>query len=242
MRKKSKFKSWIMSLAGLGLVVLAMGTFIVWEVWGKEAILYEDVLVLSQELERGQIVNSGNLTWVKVDRFHIPESAILDSGMVIGQAARHFVPAGIPLHPLFFEDPALSLAKDQFIAALPRDWIHSVPGSLRRKDRVVFYPLNNEQQLQFRQHIVEDNSEEFPVYDASDDMRIAYLDQQPFFQTTVAYVRDGANREVRSTSVGSRLDSTANIAGIEIIVTLEQLKELEDAVGRGQRFIILYQD
>jgi hypothetical protein len=68
----------------------------------------------------------------------------------------------------------------------------------------------------------------------------------PVLKTTVAFVKDNANREVVTVGNKDRYDGSSKVNDIEIIVKVDKevndIKALEEQIRNGKKFIVLYRD
>lgn len=207
-------------LGVLLLVGVGFGIFY-WESYGREQMIYGDVLLLKEDVKERTIITEDLLVIGKRDHKNIIEDAITDPVQVVGLETKHFIPKNSQLVGNYFESPDLVLNEDQFIFRIPNDWLKSYPSTLRRKDRAYFYPVEKE-----RTEI--DLSEVKHLSDSICDM-------------TVAYVKDGGNKEVLSESNDDRLDGSSTVSSIELIATMKEVNLLRYYQKRGFEFIVLYQ-
>lgn len=240
---KQKFKSYVFSLIGVILLIATITGFVFWETRGREWALYSKVVVLNKDVYKGTLITGDMISVVPVERLSIIDESISNPDLILGKEARHFIPAYTQLHPFYFEAPALVLRPDQFIAKIPKDWIYAVPGTLRRSDKVVFYAVNpdNDARIHSEPRTQMDGGP-VPTLTTYQDVPAQIASGRPFYETVVAYVKDSANREVRTVSKEDRFDANANISMVEIVVTLEELRMLENAYNQGKKFIIMYSE
>ncbi|WP_157213484.1 SAF domain-containing protein [Paenibacillus senegalensis] len=269
---------WLLPVIGI-LLLTALGAMIVWwETDGRNRYMYESVLVLREDIRRGEVVHEEMLLSLRMDKHLILSDAITEPGTVIGKEAKHYVPAGTQLHPRYFEHPGLVTGEDMFIVKVPQEWLYSVPDTLRRKDQVVFFEVTKDvldRTYANRQDypaagldgkpIQADTPPEgdengrsqgaassdsqgrnssahpgLPTHSYPDAYAHLVLSSEPLYRTTVAYVKDSANREVVTVGTEERLDGSSLISSIEIPLTAEDKSRLEEAVARGSKFIVAY--
>lgn len=207
----------------LGIILLAVigcGIFY-WETYGREALIYKDVIVLRDDVNMNVEINKDMLVSVKRDQKSLIDGAITDVYDIIGMESKHFIPKNAQLIKSYFDAPELVLNKDEFIFSIPNDWIKSYPSSLRRKDVVYLYPID------VRKQSIEDFNFDRNLNEA-------------ICKVVVAYVKDSANREVQTVGEDNRFDGSSNISSIEIIITMQQMNLLKECRSKGYEFIILY--
>lgn len=125
---------------GIFLILLSMMGLMVWERWGKNALLYDDVLVLRDNIEKGTIVTEKMLTAKKLN---IDEDYLAydQREEIIGLQAAGFVHEGVPLFAAYFQEPNLSPdeTRGTYVLALPQECILTKPETLSRGDKVFFF-------------------------------------------------------------------------------------------------------
>ncbi len=205
-----------------------------WETAGRELYFYKNVVVLSQDVKRGTLITENMLSLKKFEVNKIIDQAINEGNEVIGLEAKHFIPKNTQLHPFYFESPGLLIGKNKYIMRIPNQWLYAVPNSLRRKDHILLYEIGNSNLI----NRLDENTSNIQTLDQKELEKIK--DHIKFvFSTEVAYVKDSANREVRTLSVEERLDGSSVISEVDIIITEEQLKTLEQSVRNGGAILIL---
>lgn len=248
-RMQAMFK-WLFPIIGLLLLTCIAGLIFWWETDGRDRYMYQPALILKEEVRRGDIIREDMLDSVRYDKNLLIAESIADPNKVIGMEARHYIPAGTQLHPRYFDQPGLLTREDTFIVKVPNEWLYSVPDTLRRKDRVAFFEVTREV---LNQALSEGNAELYRDQDTAanapnslntyrypDAQASLALSGEPIYLTTVAYVKDGANREVVSVSDEDRLDGSSLIGSIEIPMRPGDKTLLEQAVARGSKFIVAY--
>ncbi|MGD9678945.1 MAG: SAF domain-containing protein [Vulcanibacillus sp.] len=203
-----KIKGYI----GLMLIAIAIIFAYLWETEFRESMLYKDIYVLKDDIEKNQIVKDDMLTVTKFDQSLIIENSVMDKNEIIGLEAKHFIPKGTQLSTEYFDNPKMVLNENEFIFKIPSDWIINYPTTIMSKDLVYFYPVQS----------------------GKDTYKI---ENSPIVISTVIYVKDSANREVTFTK--DRTIASASINSIEIVITNEQLNILKDYVYNGYKFILL---
>lgn len=127
-------------IIGLFLIIVSILGLVFWEKWGKNEFLYDDALVLRENVERGTLISENMLT---VKKMNIEENYIPYEAMekVIGKQATGFIHKGVPLFEEYVQDPNLSPneKRETYMLAVPQEWILSKPETLSKGDKVFFF-------------------------------------------------------------------------------------------------------
>lgn len=128
-------------IIGILLVLVSIGALFTWEKWGKNQFLYEEILVLEENTEKGTVITGEMLGTKKMD---VGEEDCLkssDAEKVIGREAAFFVHKGVPLFPEYFDQAGLVAdgAAGRYILSIPEEWQISVPKTLSRGDKAYFF-------------------------------------------------------------------------------------------------------
>lgn len=249
------FKDKVIPIVSLFIFVFISIFIWYWEVVGREQWNYGEVIVLNQDVHRGEIVHDSMLHRERVDKNNILEHGILQETEIIGQATKHFIPAGTQLHSFYFEDKELLTESNTFIAKIPSEWLLSVPHTLRRGDTAFLYEVSLEKIISYEEQFEDkfykeefeeeilDKTESLPNHSINQQKEIqAFVKDVPILKTIVAYTKDSANREVQTISEEERFDGSSRIADVEIITSLNEFQKLEDAALNGSKFVIMYQE
>lgn len=128
-------------IAGIVLVVLSVGALGFWELWGRENITYDRVLVLKEALPKNTLITADMLRVKKVDR--AGEGALMEEekSEIVGLETTQFVPAGTELYREYFQESIFAVGEEQgrYILSIPDQWLKAFPQTLRRGDRAFFY-------------------------------------------------------------------------------------------------------
>ena len=128
-------------IAGIVLVVLSVGALGFWELWGRENITYDRVLVLKEALPKNTLITADMLRVKKVDR--AGEGALMEEekSEIVGLETTQFVPAGTELYREYFQESIFAVGEEQgrYILSIPAQWLKAFPQTLRRGDRAFFY-------------------------------------------------------------------------------------------------------
>lgn len=125
---------------GLLLICISVLGIAGWEQWGKGQFLYDEVLVLRENVKKGTIITESMLD-VKPMDMDEPCFAFSEKEKVIGMQAAGFIHKGVPLFPAYFGEPDLmpDASKNRYGMCLPTEWIASRPGALSRGDKVFLF-------------------------------------------------------------------------------------------------------
>ena len=208
-----KILNFIVPLIGLILIVVVLSVIWFWETAGREHFLYEKRLVLTQDIEKGTLIEESMLAYQSYEKNIIFKDAINDVNEIIGLEAATYIPKGTLLHQKYFEPSAVTLLEDQYIVRIPTDWIYSLPNTLRRKDCISLYLIGKQGGT-----------------------------SEILFKTEIAYVKDSMNREIVDASNKERLDGTGVISEISLVLSIDQLQQLESAVKENNKVIIMYSE
>ena len=128
-------------IAGIVLVMFSVGALGFWELWGRENITYDRVLVLKEALPKNTLITADMLRVKKVDR--AGEGALMEGekSELVGLETTQFVPAGTELYREYFQESIFSVGEEQgrYILSIPAQWLKAFPQTLRRGDRAFFY-------------------------------------------------------------------------------------------------------
>jgi len=215
----------IMPVIGIIIIFIMLGIVWFWESNGRELYFYKEVVVLNQDIQSGTIIKEDMLQFQKVEEDKIISQAILTKEEIINLEAKNYIPKGLQLHPQFFESQELIKYKGAYIVRIPNEWLYSIPNTIRRKDSVVFYQVDFDKN---NNSVTEDIEN--------------IINKNPIFETKIAYVKDSANREIKTVSTEDRIDGSSIISEVLIVATPEEFKILENAVNSGSKLIIMYSE
>lgn len=215
--------SKLKGLLGILLIIMAISLIYYWENYGREHFLYKEVIIAKKDIYRNERITNQNITTVMLEETNIPKGVVSKYTDILGKEAKQFIPQNAVIDDRYLANEGMTLSKDQFIFRIPNDWIADYPGSLRRGDDVYLYPVKRIEKFKAQQPMIET------------ELSVIML--------KVAYVKDSGNREVKNIENEKikRLDATSSIHSIEVMITEEQLKSLEEIYGEGYRFLLMYQ-
>ncbi|MEG0156206.1 MAG: SAF domain-containing protein [Anaerovoracaceae bacterium] len=200
------------AIIGMILIVITIGGIIGWEFWAREALTYDSVLVLTENVQKNTAIKKEMLAIKKIPQKSEAALTEQDIEQVVGKEARQFVPGETELFGEFFDNQDLVLNEDQYVFSVPNEWLKSYPQTLRRGDRAFLYAV--------------------PNYGASGASMFVT-------EATVAYAKDSSNTEVQSKDE-ERLDGSSSVSLVEVIVDKEQTEQITNYAAENYRFVILY--
>lgn len=221
-------KNLIKGFLGIILIIIAVGSIFYWEVYGRENLLYENIVVLTEDVNKNKVITKDMIAYEKREGSHLVKGVILDGNKIIGKASTGYIPKGVQLVDEYFEDHNLVLDNNEYIFQIPTEWVKAFPNSLRRGDKVFFYEVS-----QGKQNF---NATEGEIILKNKEA----LEKEPIASATVAYVKDSANREVITLGDNNRYDGSSKISEIEIVANLEMVNLLRESVNNNKLFIIMY--
>ncbi|MGN0659969.1 MAG: hypothetical protein ACI4LA_10255 [Emergencia sp.] len=126
---------------GVLLIAVSIAALVTWEKWGKNRFLYEEVLVLTCNVEKGTVI-TGEM--VAVRNMDVTEEDCMRAGdreLVIGREAAFFIHRNVPLFGEYFREEGLGANAQQgkYILSVPSEWLAVLPSSLARGDRAYFF-------------------------------------------------------------------------------------------------------
>lgn len=224
----NKIKGYI----GIFLFLIVVAGIYLWEAYGREELLYSEVYVVTEDLYAGSALTMDKLQLVKIEQDRLVKGSVskeMDIKSIIGYEAKHFIPANSQVVKDFFDTPNIVLDENEYICAIPSDWIKAFPQTLRRKDTVSIFAI--------------------PSYVDNEDMRNYSIENikemikgiEPLFYTTVAHVKDSSNREVVDIKEsGERMDASSKISSVELVMDPSKFEILSNLYESGYKFVIMY--
>ena len=239
----------VMAIVGVFMIVSSIGLYTWYEfLGGRQYLLYQDVVVAKEPFKKGHVVKAEDLTYIKVEKNQLAKGVLLDPNEVVGKQANHFIPQFAQMDRSYLSESGLVLEEGEFVAQIPVEWTLSIPDTLRRGDDIIMYSALYDAELLKNlqpKTTATSNSQKDNTATSSSGTNSAATSSsglEELLQTKVAYVKDGANREVISVSNGDRIDGSSRIGSVEIITTPEEFKEIESKINSGHKLIIMYSD
>lgn len=201
-------------IIGILLILIAIGCIFIWENYGREQLLFKEVIIAKENIYKNNTIKEQDIMICKIQEGIIPKNATHLPKEIIGKEAKQFIPKNSIIDRRFLGNPDIVLKRNEYVFKVPNHWIEAVPGSLRRGDKVIFYPFSQE----------------------------VGLIQERIDSFVVAYVKDSGNREVMNVESVEleRLDGTSSISSMEIIITIDQLNTLKAYLEKDYKFLVLY--
>lgn len=127
-------------ILGLLLIGISVMGMIGWENWGKEKILYDEVLVLRENVKKGTVITE-DMVDAKTMEMDEPCLKFSEKEKIIGMQTTAYVHKGVPLFSAHFGVPDLipDETKNRYGMSIPADWIASKPEALSRGDKVFLF-------------------------------------------------------------------------------------------------------
>ncbi|MDD2189595.1 MAG: SAF domain-containing protein, partial [Eubacteriales bacterium] len=198
------------SILGLLLILLSIAALFLWEWKGRHAILLQEVLVATEEIQMGAAVNSSMFQTKGVLKENIVHEALTreQANLLQGKIALQMIPKNDQIIMDYFGDNSFSLKEDESIFVISQEWIAMRSSALRRGDMVDIYGNNGIGFLgTYQIAFVKDESER-EVKDAG----------------------KGEQKEAVS-DILQRTDSTSFIDHIEIITTFSEYEKIAACIG-----------
>lgn len=128
-------------IAGIMLVMLSLSTLGFWELWGRENLTYDRVLVLKESLPQNTLVTEDMFRERRIEKAR--DGVILSSQRdeLKGLETTQFVPAGTELYREYFQESIFAVGEEEgkYILSVPPQWLKAFPQTLKRGDRAFFY-------------------------------------------------------------------------------------------------------
>lgn len=235
MLKKGKSEI-IKGMVGILLCMCAVAGIYYWESYGRVRYEQTQILVLRESVTPGDLIKENNLISVNRDQSILIKEAIKSKEEISGMVAKQYIPAGVQLSALYFEENGLVPDEGEYIFKMPSDWIASYPSTLRRSDKVLLYPINESTGKKTSTDRVADKEDKTDFDLADKD----YKAGDPVECLRIAFVKNQSNQEVQSVGESGRLNGTSNIVSIELIADIESINRLDMLHEAGCKFMILY--
>lgn len=216
------------------LIIGAAGMIFFWELYLEDRLNTTNVVVAAKSLEKNQQIKEGD---VKVCRIRVEQAVdkpIRNVSEVMGKETSQYIAKGNQFVEEMVDRYGLEPNRDQLIYSIPKEWIYSSPGSLRRKDRVYIYAIPDEKR----------SADGFPS--RNDPQLMSSKSEggtsEPILENVVvAFAKDSANQEVKpATNSDKRLDATGSISNLELVMTRKQYSLLQQRYLTGFRFNFAY--
>ncbi|MFZ3171533.1 MAG: SAF domain-containing protein [Carboxydocellales bacterium] len=228
-------KRYLNTIVSLGLILGAIGALIVWETYLDDLINTKEVLVAANTLEKNTVVGKKDIKLAKVAIEQLAENAITDPKLTIGKETAFIIRKGQQIIIDALDIDGVVPNADQIIVPIPKEWLISIPGSLRRKDKVNIYEMPT---INLTGGLNKALGEE----EASSVNNYLTGNGRPIVENiAVAYAKDPSNQEVKPAEQSKlRIDATGIISDLELVLTDQQLNLLKNKALQGYKFILAY--
>lgn len=218
-------KKFIQPLISILLIIVSTGLIFLWEFYLNDRLNTTSVVVAAKDIEKNQVIRDSDVKIIRIKSEQAVEHPITDPKYIIGLETCQFIAKGNQFVDAMLDRYGLEPNSNQLIYSIPKEWIYSSPGSLRRKDRVYIYAIYDEKR-KLKEEI-------------SPDRQIA---SEPILKNlVVAYAKDSSNQEVKpAANSEKRLDATGAINNLELVMTQEQYSILERKYLDGFKFNFAY--
>jgi hypothetical protein len=204
---------------------------------------------VNADIKKGTVIKENMLTTIRVEENNLISNPVSNMDEVLNMAAKQFIPKNAQLNKEFFESPDVILDKNQYVARIPSNWLIAIPSSIRRKDIACFYLVDAKSEQQLNNTISQrtndgKSGQGLNTYIQESPKAIESINSlgKPVVESTVAYVKDSANREVVTLSKDERFDGSSQVSSIEVIITDQQMDVLSKNAENGYKFIVMYKD
>ncbi|MEH6988388.1 hypothetical protein [Cytobacillus firmus] len=242
---------------GIFTSVATAGFIFVYDFYIKDRIDSAEVVVVKAGEE---ILKSENITKNKLVIERRPKEALIDDVVlaqdmeqIVGQDSSVNIVGNsmISTKMIDFEQLIPDETKGEAIRPITKEMIYAQPGSLRRKDSIDIYLINQDGTTNLTTNgapeVTSETKAETDSKEAdSKEEAVVSVNTKPFLKDVrVVYVKDSGNKEVVSATEGNkgdkRLDATSTISDLEVILNEEDFTKLmSEVLGKGARLYITY--
>ena len=122
-------------------MVVSLVGIISWEAFGRDELLFTDVLVLNQDTEAYTVISKDMLAVKKVYKPSQLSYTINDVEKVVGKQATQFIPMAAELHQRYLSDPTLLVNEqnDEYVFSFAVGNLKAYPRSIAKGDNVSVY-------------------------------------------------------------------------------------------------------
>lgn len=128
-------------IIGIVLICVSIVALFSWEKWGRDRFIYDNVLVLNQNVEKGTTITADMVKQIKVGNRSKGSLAPKDRRWIIGKEANQYIRGETLLFGEYFKAKGLVAGADinKYVMNVTEDWIESCPGSISKGDTAYFY-------------------------------------------------------------------------------------------------------
>lgn len=232
-------------VGSIGISLLTIVLVVTYDLLIKDRALSIEVVVASERIERHMQFSADNLTVERRNRDELVDGFITPSAKVdlIGKDANVTILKNQMISEVFVDYVNLTpdAEKNEAIRPIPANWIYAMPGSLRRKDVITIYPLQ-ERGVGVQQNIITvDKVMSDEEANNSTPTELASRFQPILENVPVNYVKTSSNQEVMNREDSDeRLNASGNASDIEVNITEDELKLLFELIEQGYKLYISY--
>ncbi|MGO4697727.1 SAF domain-containing protein [Paenibacillus sp. 2TAB26] len=192
----------------------------------------QNVVVASRQMLPHEAITEDDLLIVRIKEDYVISGAIPeeDAHLLVGQEALQLIEAGDQMTINRVDKTSLLSVPGATVVEMPEDWILSVPGSLRRLDRITIFAVPTDiEKINPESGIAE------PLLSQAEKV---------IEDIVVAYYKDASSNEVKNAegnvNPNVRVDATVRGRKLELQLTPDQLKLLSEKAAGGYQFIVGY--
>lgn len=232
---------WYYYVIATTVLIVGIGGQLLYDFYIKPYVFAETVVKVRAAdtiLAKNYKLQEGDLYLDKVQTADIPLKAIVDVQEAVGKILNVDITDGTILTESLVDVDNLMPGEQEGIFPIPKSSIYAINGSLRSRDLVDIYVIDDSQKSpndQKRDLLNQLNGEEVTVV-SSDRM----LPKAPILEKIpVVYVRSDDNNDVLDSDKGNtnrRFTSTATVSEPEIKMTNEQALIFKDYLDQGYKF------
>lgn len=127
----------------IAIMFMAIGAagLIFWEIIGRDYVMYDPVLVLSDDVVQGEILKEEKVRVKKVAKDNIIKGALKekDKNKIIGKTSKQLLVKNSQMNIKYFSAEDGHIEKDESIYKIKGEWIGNCSASVRKGDRVDIY-------------------------------------------------------------------------------------------------------
>ncbi|MCA1064446.1 flagella basal body P-ring formation protein FlgA (plasmid) [Rossellomorea sp. AcN35-11] len=227
---------------GIFMALVSMSFVVVYDVYVKDKIDSVEVVTVKagQVIEKNEVIELSKISVQRREKSGLIDGVFTADRIkeIIGVEASQTMVGNSMISEKMLDRDALIPNEEEGEAIRPiiAEWIYAAPGSLRRKDTIDVYLIKNE-----------DNKTQANVV-ASKEEEISKLKdvKGPVLKDVqVIYAKDPSNKEViggeGARGDDKRLDASAQIADIEVILNEDDFTALADyVIKEGYKLYITY--
>lgn len=192
----------------------------------------QNVVIAARQLLPHEPITEDDLLVIAVKEDYVISGAIPeeDAHLILGQEALQLIEAGDQMTINRVDKTSLLSVPGATVVEMPEEWILSVPGSLRRLDRITIFAVPTD-----TEKINPESGMKEPLLAQAEKVTEDIV---------VAYYKDASSNEVKNAegnvNPNVRVDATVRGRKLELQLTPDQLKLLSEKAASGYQFIVGY--